>query len=195
MKSLNKAFSLIGAGALALAALPASANSLDAIQFSDILKIYAGGQLIDQRAVLEGAELPGEVYYMNNVSRPLGNPSQFGNPTVLLEADGSISDIFGVVQISSGSYAIGFMSDENLDLGVAAQLFGFNPAGANLISFLEVGGQVYDATMYLNLETHQGYTATFQSDGDERQVPDGGSTLFLLGLAMAGCSTVRRWIK
>jgi hypothetical protein len=132
---------------------------------------------------------------MNNIGHPLGNPAQFGNPTVLLDPSGAISDIFGVVQIGNGSYAIGFMSDDNLDLGVAAQLFGFNPAAGNLISFPEVEGQVYDATMYLNLETHQGYTATFQSDGDERQVPDGGSTLFLLGLAMAGCSTVRRWIK
>src|SRR5260370_7069880 len=43
---------------------------------------------------------------------PTGNAAQFGSPTVLLEPDGRISDVFGVIQssVTLGGFHLAWMS-------------------------------------------------------------------------------------
>jgi hypothetical protein len=115
----------------------------------------------------------------------LGQPIVFtepGNPNWW-------SDIVGVLPTPGqvGIFGIGFWSDDDtggLDHAQAIALFG------NPVAFVVETGLPQNISQYANTVAHPGFTATFQSD-----VPDGGLTVGLLGLAFAGMVGIRRMLR
>jgi PEP-CTERM motif len=153
------------------------ANSARADQFSDSLTIFnGGGAIVDQVVVTEDQEVANgaNFLYYSNLAPAFFDQTQFGNATVLLESDGSVSDIFGLATGGpNGDTVLAFASDTE----TASPDFGTFPR-----TFPE-GNGIWDATFYLapGLQAN-GWTATFISDPDgDRVVPEPAS-IALLGL-------------
>jgi hypothetical protein len=114
----------------------------------------------------------------------LANIPQYGNPTVLLDSKGSISDIFGVASVGD-HYYLGFQSDSESSPLII---------GDNDFKTVLEGSGVFDATKYLKDSLQDaGYKATFVSDVDNNPEPDSISLLVigLLGLAVM-TATIRK---
>ena len=122
------------------------------------------------------------------IDHGIANPLAFGHASYITDATGAISDVFGVAidPVSGAVIGVAFMSPPDghpLDLVVAQAHFGLFATWINLGT--ETGG-TYDITGYLAA----GNTGTFQSDVEP--VPDGGSAVALLGIALAAVEGARR---
>src|SRR5207248_6328960 len=89
---------------LLLASLPALATPLGQ---SDCLTVFGPtGAVFAQTCVAEANELAAQFLPVNlpSTGGPSGfiDTSMFGQPTLVLDPDGSISDIFGIVHDNSG---------------------------------------------------------------------------------------------
>ena len=192
-----------------LGAATLAAMSLPAAQYSDWLRVYgpptggggggggsgddvgddtgggAGRSIFAQVQVTEAQEQAAGSFNFWSVPGVAANIPQSANYTVVMEGD-SVSDVFGVGQDEvTGAYVLGFLSSANPD-----DLTGF-PLGTpdGLTVFETPGHSTFDATMYLDpgLQS-QGYTAEFYSEA----APDGGASLGLLSLGLAGLFGFRR---
>jgi hypothetical protein len=173
--------------------LGASVSFADPLPPSESFIVFdSAGQGILQ--ILYGVDGGPGVIFRNGVVTPAppegslilsgiaGNPSRVNSPTVLLDPDGSVSDIFGVfLNPANGGLEVGFVSDvEGSPFPILP------PIGA--VSMPEPPGPV-DVTQYLDPGLQlQGYTARFSSD---TEVPDVGNTGCLLGLACLCLSLLR----
>lgn len=136
-----------------------------------------------------------------------GDPNKAGQVYVLYEPTppGSarvISDVVSVKQTgTTGLWGIAYVSDNGAPLsltdGSLQAAFGVPSATV----FTVVGsatedpnlGATIDITPLVNQFNYPGATAQFFSDGDS--VPDGGTTVALLGLALAGVEGLRRRVS
>jgi hypothetical protein len=170
------------AGALVLLTRPAAADDIK----SDDLIIQGPDVDIDL-TVDESQEHDTFVHISLNVIR-----DDYGLPTVLLEPNGSISDVVGVepaVNEQHGAF-LGFVSDldgHGLDLqAVLDQYFGGLPAAPFSPTETAAG---FDLSPYLA----KGYTGTFFSDVE---TPEPSAAIGLAGLgAMGLIGLVRRVAK
>ena len=90
---MNRVLRMLAVGAFAVA----FASVGEASVISDSLTVYdPTGAIFAQVSVTEDAEDPHTIYFINIPD--LVDPSQFGNPTSLLDPDGSLSDVFGIIR-------------------------------------------------------------------------------------------------
>ena len=200
MKTLKGIFGLIGVCALVLTVLPA-ANAVTIVDnpLSDSLTVFFQTGLIRASSNAPEAtptfEGPLKTFF---VDTDLANPAMFGSPTVFTQGPGGpVSDILGILLDPNGSghFVIGFVSDDGTLTGdaLSAALAFFANNGQLTITTLAETGQPQDVSAYVNPAAGGGpYTATFFSDLDA--VPDGGSAVALLGIALAGIEGLRRMI-
>src|SRR5436190_8862755 len=93
---------LLGVVALVLVALPAQAQVV-----SDTLSVFnPGGSVFISAPASEGSEATG----ISFVAAAF-DPAQFGNYTVLLEPDGTISDVFGIASVPGVGAGLALASD------------------------------------------------------------------------------------
>lgn len=194
--------SMVGAGALAVGALPQVARGA----VSDSMIVARPGQSpIEQQTIDETLETlsPDAVWTIDHTTV---SPALFGHPTILLEpGTGQISDIFGVARDPAGNYYLGFMSDaEGGSTAPGSTWFDtaqawFGPAGGWLPGGIEgglgVNGVTGNADPYLNpLLLGLGYHATFTSDVEPVPEP----TTIVAGALLLlpfGASTLRIFRK
>lgn len=187
MKSLKAILSAVGAGALVMAALPAGA--VPVVVESDVLQVLdpSGGLFKFTRANEGFPEGSGTMYIVDSNT---GNPAAFGHPTAFTEPNSNDwSDMVGVIlnPDGSGRYVLAFLSDIEGPLNQAAALLAFGAVAPRAV-VVETGGLQDITTPYLNPDpSYAGYTAQFRSD-----VPDAGTTVALLGMALAGLGIARR---
>lgn len=195
MKPIKVIFCLIGAGALTLAALPALALPSYTLGpgISDALVVWDGSGNINQlRTVSDINENGGLAIIDTN----LRDASQYGNPTLVREPAGGIgtySDIFGVaIDPLNGNLVLGFL-DLYDDLTYAQTCFGPQSGWTITVTEGTIDQTEFDATMYLNPSLRsQGWTAAFVSDSEPAEVPDGGTTVVLLGAALSALGLIKR---
>jgi len=169
---------LAGAVACALAATSTIASA--SARLSDSLVVYGpNGALVASAVQTEDGESAKHFSVIGTVPLDL---NQLGHTTVLLEANGKWSDVFGICQFcgSQGdkNYELAFVSDTDT---TSVQLNLSNP------TFVPEAGPV-SATKYLSLDLQaQGYTAWFKSD-----VPEPAAwTMMILGLGLVGAASRR----
>jgi hypothetical protein len=166
---------LIGAGLLALSALPQVALGT----LSDSMTVQDGnGNVLASRSISEQDEMdnPNGVWIMPG-DVVIANAAQWGHATAVYEEGSTIGDVFGVVSISdtlaSGTYYyLAFMSapDSNPDsdtwsawLATAEDWFGAQNTWSYVTETAQNGGS-FDASQYLDPGVHGSIqSATFWS--------------------------------
>lgn len=189
---------LRGAAAVALLAPLSQAARAD---LSDIMSVTSQGTVLEKVSTTESLEaaIPLNVWKMDD---GIANVGAYGAPTVLYEADGSISDIFGVgLDTGSSHYYLAFMSDaegQSTAPGSAwynQAVLWFGPSSGWLSGGIEGGTGVNDvngvlgnATKYISASfQNAGAIATFSSDVPEPTTLIAGAMLLL----PFGASTLR----
>jgi hypothetical protein len=134
---------------------------------------------------------------MNNLffdSTLPGEPSQRGNATTVFESDGSISDVFGVVQPQAGGpFFVGFISDTGTPLTSSPDLYApFGGTKGLAVTETAANGGAFDASFYVLADHVTGFSATFQSDLEGVPEPSTFALLCLGGLGLAGYAWRRR---
>lgn len=167
-------------GPIPLSDVPASVLAQVFPGLSDGMWIVGpDGSIIASRLVDEISENPTVVYGLPQA----GNPAVFGNYTILLEPDGSFSDIFGIADLFDGlgPTNLAFASDQE---GIPSPFEGSIGGGA--FQFVELPGMsgFWSASYYLNPAVFPGGTsAIFYSDIEPIPEP---STIVLCGLGALG---------
>jgi VPDSG-CTERM motif len=183
MKSLTLKL-IMGAAALVLAALPASATAI----ISDNMSVFASdGTLIAFAASVE-PEGANDLRTLGS-SLNLGDMSMKGDYYLVFEPNGTtLSDIVGLTSQAIFAYVS--------DPVTLANFVGTGNVfdGHQLGSFTESAtGGTFDISNLLALTgPAAGGSAQFFSDGN---VPDGGSAVALLGIALVGVEALRRKFK
>jgi hypothetical protein len=187
MKSLKLFLvSVISASAFVLIASPAKAV------LSDSLTMYEPGGAFVAGTSADENEPPGALYSFNHQH---SNPAFIGQWIAILNpVTGQISDVVGVA--NQGGNVFGFMSSDNLTPGQIAAYFA-SPVPLETLTET-AGGITIDSrtdpflSLFINpADLALGRYVIFQSDGDA-PVPDGGSAVALLGIALVGIEGVRR---
>jgi len=186
---LSRAF---GVAAVVSLALPLDAQTGPAPD-SDVFTLTVGTAQYSY-TLPEGSPLEGQLIEPGVNGKGIeGDPGMFGKPIVLMDSPTVISDVFGVIQDnnSPSGFALAFISDD--EKGNPATIPGnFYDNNGNIAPVYLAEDQVpngVDVSSYV----YQGYgqgqvvTAHFTSD-----VPDGGATLALLGVAGLGLAGLRR---
>jgi protein with PEP-CTERM/exosortase system signal len=186
MKSLKLlAVLLIGASALALSASPARAVDI----ISDYLHVFnAGGTLVGSATSIESE--PADV--LREVDTDLSDPAQIGNYILIYDGRGVLSDIVGV-EDNAGHAEFAYVSDPLTLANWIGAGHRFDGKEINPGTYFETlaNGGIFDISFFLNPNGGaKGGTASFFSD-----VPDTGSAVALLGIALAGIEGVRRMIR
>ena len=185
MKKIKGILALVGTGALALT-LP---TATVATPVSDVLVVFnAAGDLVGSATQIEnGTE---RLNTLREVNTDLSNPALLGHYILMLDPDGTASDVVGIANAGTAlaPHAVfGFVSSP-LDAN-ALLLAGFTHLDRVVIEN-GLASTTVDLTPYLNpVGGAAGGTASFTSDGD---VPDAGTTMALLGMALAGLGVARR---
>ena len=171
-------------------------------QVSDVLNVLdPSGDVACSVSVSEADELTNDFLALTagdcNVSS-LVDVTQYGNPTYLMEPDGTISDIFGVsfteAKTTSGPealYSLAFFSDvESVKQpALPTKEFGVS-IGSQPFMLDEGSGGPFDATQYLDPSLRTaGWAAQFTSDAD---VPEPAGAGILCGLVALGLCVWRR---
>jgi hypothetical protein len=196
MKTLKGIFGLIAVCALVLTVLPAA----NAVSVSDNLTVlFSNGAFRAGTTAPEGAGTEGPLMVFL-VDTDLANAAMAGRPTLFTEGpNGPVSDILGILPDPNNPVhlVIGFVSDDGGLVGdsliAALALFADVNGAVNIFQTLPETGNPQDVTAYVNPQAANGpYTASFFSDVD---VPDGGSAVALLGIALAGIEGARRVLR
>jgi hypothetical protein len=141
----------------------------------------------------EGAE--NKVFTFN---ANIGDPGEVFEPTLLLEPNGSISDIFGVTAVPAEdglSFELFFISDPGPSF--ITPFLGDSTAdvACEFLTCLQEGpsGGPFSMNSYLSSAAKGSWSATFSSDGDgiatgggDPPVPEPASASVVLGLAALG---------
>jgi len=152
---------------------------------SDCLTVFdPNGAIFQQVCATEADEETNTVQHLYVINAAnLVDPAQNGNPTILLDPDETISDVFGIAAgFPPGcdfEFCLGFVSDTETQAAFGKII----PP----LTFPESLG-VFDATFYLApILRDDGFTAQFVSDA----VPEPAS-IALLGLGVLALSFARR---
>jgi hypothetical protein len=150
---------------LLLCATPVLADTI-----SDSLTVYSpSGNAVASVSAPEASEDSNHVYIIPYTG--VVNEQLFGDPTVLLDPDGKVSDVFGIYE-----------QDDNLYLAFESASGTSAPAFGTSDRIFPEGNGVFDATLYLSPGLQQdGYTATFSSDTDTVAEP---STVVMLSIGL-----------
>ena len=154
---------------------------------SDCLTVFdPNGAIFQQVCATEADEETNTVqhFYVINAAN-LVDPAQNGNPTILLDPDETISDVFGIAAgFPPGcdfEFCLGFVSDTETQAAFGKNIPPF-------LIFPESLG-VFDATFYLApILQDEGFTAQFVSDAN---IPEPATTA-LLGLGVLAMGFARR---
>lgn len=168
---------------LAIACVAAPAAAIPVNGLSDgMFVLDPNGNIFASMTNTEADEVANGPAFIYSIFDPtLIDPAQFGHATVLIEPDGTDSDIFGVASVAGG-LLLSYSSDVE---GLPAH-YGGDP---NFIYLPEGPGGFYDATKYLSTALQaQGFQAVFYSDPE---VPE-PSTLVLAAFGLIGLA-VSRW--
>jgi len=152
---------------------------------SDCLTVFdPNGAIFQQVCATEADEETNTVQHLYVINAAnLVDPAQNGNPTILLDPDETISDVFGIAAgFPPGcdfEFCLGFVSDTETQAAFGKII----PP----LTFPESLG-VFDATFYLApILQDEGYTAQFVSDA----VPE-PACIALLGLGVLAMGFARR---
>jgi hypothetical protein len=208
MRNRFLACSLLAGAGLLLASVPVRADPLIFDGVSDAIALYFHSTLPSaETASLESEETTfgsNPRFNILSLGGALGggDHNMVGKATELLEPDGSVSDIFGVIDYHSqganapnGCFAVYLAG--NLDACVFLT-YSSDPApfidAFGGVSFTHPeGAGVFDATVYLTPgEQTEGFTAQFASDGDPTGVPEPGSLILFGGGLLALAAAFRK---
>jgi hypothetical protein len=182
--------------AFAVAALSFIRAADAGLIFSDSIFIFApdgtpyGGSVSEGDEIEFGSPAAGFTSVLGDPGFAIANPAQWGNYTTLLEPDGTVSDYFGVIRVSTADpyYVLGFSSDPyaSTNYGTFGDPLQFvNPQWDGAPIILNEGNGIFDMTSYLlpSLQD-EGWTAQFISDVEPVPEPStlvSSSILFGMG--------------